>query len=63
MRTIVFSDSHGDVCTMECILKRFAPDLALHLGDCVDDVYKLREIFPHILFEYVKGNCAAFIRT
>ena len=57
MRTIVFSDSHGDVYTMECILKRFYPDLVIHLGDCVRDVIKLKEIFPHFLFECVRGNC------
>lgn len=56
-RILVFSDSHGYLDHMRAVLKQEKPDLVIHLGDCLRDVYQIRTEFPEIPIEYVKGNC------
>ena len=56
-RILVFSDSHGYLDHIREILKKEQPDMIIHLGDCVRDVYELRREFPEHTIEYVKGNC------
>ena len=56
MRSLVFSDSHEDTESMESVIKRFYPDMVLHLGDCIDDILELEKAFPDINFSYVRGN-------
>ncbi len=56
-RILVFSDSHGYLDHIREILKKEKPDMIIHLGDCVRDVYELRKEFPEHTIEYVKGNC------
>ena len=55
MKILVFSDSHGDVASMERVLLRERPDHILHLGDCVPDAKALRK--HGIPLTYVAGNC------
>ena len=56
-RILVFSDSHGYLDYMRRVLKEEKPDMVIHLGDCVRDVYQLKTEFPDIPIENVKGNC------
>ena len=56
-RILVFSDSHGYLDHIREILKKEQPDMIIHLGDCVRDVYELQREFPEHTIEYVKGNC------
>lgn len=56
-RILVFSDSHGYLDHMREILKNETPDMVVHLGDCVKDVYAIKQDFPEIPIEFVKGNC------
>ena len=56
MRCLVFSDSHEDITNMEKITKRFYPDVILHLGDSINDAMILKNKFPLINFECIKGN-------
>ena len=56
-RILVFSDSHGYLDHMRAVLSKETPDMVIHLGDCVNDVYEMRKEFPDIPFEFVKGNC------
>ena len=55
MKILVFSDSHGDVASMERVLLRERPDHILQLGDCVPDAKALRK--HGIPLTYVAGNC------
>ena len=56
-RILVISDSHGYLNHIREILKKENPDMIIHLGDCVRDVYELQREFPSHNIEYVKGNC------
>ena len=55
MKILVFSDSHGDVASMERVLLRERPDHILHLRDCVLFAKALRK--HGIPLTYVAGNC------
>jgi len=57
MKWLVFSDSHGDVTTMRQVVLREKPDRILHLGDMVRDAERLRDSFPDIPMDNVRGNC------
>ena len=58
MKTIyVFSDSHGYAENMLRILNAKTPDLMIHLGDGEYDLEKVREHFPSLPIENVRGNC------
>lgn len=56
VRILVFSDSHGDSESMEKIIKKFYPDVALFLGDGIEDFLMLENEFPHTKFFSVIGN-------
>lgn len=56
MKIIVFSDSHRDVDTMIIATNYEKPDMIIHLGDYVGDALKLKEAFPDIPMQLVKGN-------
>lgn len=56
MRIAVFSDSHGVTGGMARIIERDAPDMVIHLGDCVRDAEYLQGRFPGIEFSCVAGN-------
>jgi len=49
VRILVFSDSHGDSGSILKIMNRFHPDIALHLGDGIEDLLVLEKDFPHRL--------------
>ena len=57
MKWLVFSDSHGDVDTMARTVLREKPDRILHLGDMVRGAERLRDRFPDIPLDNVRGNC------
>lgn len=57
MKILVFSDSHGSTKPMIELVERNKPDRILHLGDVVRDAYVLREKFPQIPLDLVRGNC------
>jgi len=56
MRILVFSDSHGDSESMKKVIKKFYPDVALFLGDGIEDFLVLEKDFPHTKFFSVMGN-------
>lgn len=56
MKILVMSDSHGVMSYMEHIIKNEKPDIAIHLGDCVDDAERLGRAFPELRLFSVKGN-------
>jgi putative phosphoesterase len=56
-KILVLSDSHGNINNMVYAVKKSAPDMICHLGDCWNDASKLRKIFPKIPMERVPGNC------
>lgn len=57
MKTVVFSDSHGNVAGMCDILRLERPDRVLHLGDCVRDIQEVERQLPGLTINYVRGNC------
>ena len=57
MKALIFSDSHGNVSNMIAAVKRQAPNLVIHLGDCWQDGERLRMVFPRLPVEQVNGNC------
>ncbi len=57
MKILVLSDSHGKVGNMERAVEAESPRMILHLGDCWRDGEKLHDLFPHIPFHQVPGNC------
>ena len=52
---LVFSDSHGDVSSMDQVILREKPDHILHLGDCVRDAIAMEK--HGIPISFVAGNC------
>lgn len=56
-RILVLSDSHGNLNNMVFAVKTVAPDMIIHLGDCLADAGKLQKKFAHIPMERVPGNC------
>ena len=57
MKILVFSDSHGIRRHMEEAVRLHQPDRIFHLGDVVSDAKALKETFPHIPMDLVRGNC------
>lgn len=57
MKILVFSDSHGDVDTMERIAGIIKPDMIFHLGDLIKDAVELEQRIGGIPVEFVRGNC------
>ena len=56
LKIAVFSDSHGDVSTMERAVNIWQPDLILHLGDHASDADSLAAR-TGIPTRRVRGNC------
>lgn len=59
MKILVFSDSHGTTKgiydTMQKLQKSVS--VVIHLGDGYRDILPLEEMYPHIDFYWVAGNC------
>ena len=56
-KLLVLSDSHGNIDNMVFAVKKTAPDMIIHLGDCWSDAVGLAEEFPEIPMAHVPGNC------
>ena len=56
MKILVLSDSHGVLSYMENAVRKEKPDIAIHLGDCVEDAKRLGRLFPNLRLFSVKGN-------
>ena len=56
-KILVLSDSHSSLWFMKDCVNRVRPDAIVHLGDHYGDGEALRELFPHIPFWGVPGNC------
>lgn len=57
MRLAVFSDTHGSTAPMLSAVRRFRPDMLVHLGDCIRDTAVLSAQFPDVPLHAVPGNC------
>lgn len=59
MKFLVFSDSHGDFCTMQsvCLSHQRDCDGVLFLGDGLRDLAALKSEFPALPVIAVAGNC------
>ena len=57
MKILALSDSHGNIERMVYAVDKEQPDVILHLGDCINDAYKLWGKFPAVSFHMVAGNC------
>lgn len=57
MKLLVFSDSHGDVGSMDRAVELERPDRILHLGDVVRDAERLADHYPELPLDNVCGNC------
>jgi len=60
MRILVFADSHGDSSSIEKVMKKFYPDVAIHLGDGIDDFMSLESAFAHTKFFNVQGTLDSY---
>lgn len=58
MKWIVFSDSHGNTKNMESAIQKFENeiDAIVHLGDYVEDVEKIKNIYTNKKILQVAGN-------
>lgn len=57
MNAAVFSDTHSNTALMVEAVRRFRPDVIIHLGDHERDTAILRREFPEIPLYGVCGNC------
>ena len=57
MKICVFSDSHGSSYYMKEMIRREAPDMVFFLGDGEQDLEALRQAFPKLPVQAVRGNC------
>ena len=66
MKILVFSDSHGNPANISRAIKMH-PDaeLLLHLGDGINDLYKIQESYPSYKIVTVYGNFedSFFVKT
>ena len=61
MRIVVFSDSHGDIFqAVEVVRRNEKEKVFIFLGDGVDELETLKEMYPHKEFIGVRGNCDFF---
>ena len=57
MKILLFSDSHGNTSNMlKAIKKNKGVSMVIHLGDCVRDILKVREIHGELDYRFVSGN-------
>lgn len=59
MRILVISDTHKSLGKVYSVLKDIYDKIGavIHCGDVVDDVYRLKSMYPKLKFYKVKGNC------
>lgn len=57
MKILVFSDSHGRLGHMMDAMERERPRRVFFLGDCYRDGEALRDAYPDVPMELVRGNC------
>ncbi len=57
MKAAVFSDTHSNTALMVEAVRRYRPDVIIHLGDHERDTEILRREFPEIPLYAVCGNC------
>ena len=57
MKICVFSDSHGNSFYMKEMIRREKPDRIFFLGDGEQDLPALRQAFPVLPIDAVRGNC------
>ena len=57
MLAAIFSDTHGSTALMLEAVRRFRPDVLVHLGDYSRDAESLRREFPELPLYSVRGNC------
>ena len=57
MKAAVFSDTHSNTALMLEAVRRYRPDVIIHLGDHERDAEQLRRDFPEIPLYVVCGNC------
>ena len=57
MKAAVFSDTHANTGLMVETVRRYQPDVIIHLGDHERDTAVLRQEFPEIPLYNVRGNC------
>ena len=57
MRVVVFSDTHGYITKCAKVIDSIKNiDMIIHLGDVLRDVEDLKNLYPNIPIEYIKGN-------
>lgn len=57
MRILLFSDSHGYTHNMIKVINKIKDiDMIIHLGDFIKDVFKIRDQYKDMIFEFVPGN-------
>ena len=56
MKILLFSDSHGDTCTMCGVIQKEMPDMIIHLGDSIADADYLSGKYPNIQMVKLPGN-------
>ena len=60
IRAAVFSDTHGNTGAMIEAIRRYRPDVVIHLGDMERDVEPIRREFADTAVYNVCGNCDLF---
>ena len=60
IRAAVFSDTHSSTALMLEAIRRYRPDVVIHLGDYERDAEKIRSEFSNIVLFQVCGNCDMF---
>ena len=56
-KILVFSDSHGQLSHMIAAVEEERPNRVFFLGDHYRDGQDLKELYPDIPMELVRGNC------
>lgn len=57
MKAAVFSDTHSNTALMVEAVRRYRPDVLIHLGDHARDTQVLQSQFPELPLYSVRGNC------
>ncbi len=61
MKILVMSDSHSSLRFMRLCIDRLKPQHVIHLGDLLEDAQAIRDVYPHIRFHMVPGNCDSYM--
>ncbi|MBR0351614.1 MAG: metallophosphoesterase family protein [Oscillospiraceae bacterium] len=57
LKAAVFSDTHSNTALMLEAIRRYRPDVVIHLGDYERDAAVIRREFPEVALYNVCGNC------